>query len=68
MIPNPEIRSFKIQDNYDFILIGCDGIFEKMKNQEILKTVFSSIQNPGYQSVHERCGKAVDAILNECVE
>jgi protein phosphatase 2C family protein 2/3 len=32
VIPNPEIRSFKIQDNYDFILIGCDGIFEKMKN------------------------------------
>ena len=24
----PEIVSFKLQDNYDFILVGCDGIFE----------------------------------------
>ena len=28
----PQIRSFKIKDNYDFVVIGCDGVFEKMGN------------------------------------
>lgn len=32
VIATPEIRSFKIQDNYDFIVLGCDGIFEKIEN------------------------------------
>ena len=32
VIAIPEIRAFKIKDNYDFIVIGCDGVFEKMQN------------------------------------
>jgi len=32
VISTPEIRSFKILDSYDFILLGCDGVFEKMTN------------------------------------
>lgn len=30
VIANPDIKCFKIRNNYDFIIIGCDGIFEKM--------------------------------------
>lgn len=32
VIATPEIRSFKIVDGYDLILMGCDGVFEKMTN------------------------------------
>jgi protein phosphatase 2C family protein 2/3 len=32
VVATPEIKSFKIRNNYDFILIGCDGIFEKLTN------------------------------------
>lgn len=33
VIPTPEIRMFKIHDSYDYIIAGCDGIFEKLTNQ-----------------------------------
>jgi serine/threonine protein phosphatase PrpC len=29
VIPTPDIRVFKIKSNYDFIILGCDGVFEK---------------------------------------
>ena len=32
VVPTPDIRCFKIRNNYDFIIIGCDGIFEKLNN------------------------------------
>ena len=32
VIAVPEVRAFKIKENYDYIIIGCDGIFEKMDN------------------------------------
>ena len=32
VIPTPEIRCFKIAESFDFILMGCDGIFEKLTN------------------------------------
>ena len=36
VIAIPEIRCFRIKPNYDFIVIGCDGIFEKMSNIDAL--------------------------------
>ena len=30
VIATPDIKTFKIQDSYDFILMGCDGVFEKL--------------------------------------
>ena len=32
VIATPEIKVFKVEDNYDFIVIGCDGIFDKLSN------------------------------------
>lgn len=26
----PDIKQCKIEDSYDFILLGCDGIFDKL--------------------------------------
>ena len=32
VIAEPEISEFKIDSNCDFIMLACDGIFEKMSN------------------------------------
>ena len=32
VIAEPEIKSFKITKDHDFIVLGCDGIFDKMNN------------------------------------
>ena len=37
VIATPEIKIFKIRNSYDFIIMGCDGIFEKLTNEEIIK-------------------------------
>ena len=36
LICTPEIKSFKITDDLDFIILGCDGIFDKMTNIEAI--------------------------------
>lgn len=30
LIAQPDVKCFKIEDSYDFILLGCDGIFDKL--------------------------------------
>ena len=71
MIAIPEIRAFKIKENYDFIIIGCDGVFEKMDNQMVMDTVWDSSLVPENlkqpMTLHARCGVSVDGVLNECV-
>lgn len=36
VIATPEIKSFKITSEYDFIVLGCDGIFDKLSNKDAI--------------------------------
>lgn len=44
MIATPEITSFKIgTPNHDYIVLGCDGIFDKMSNEDVVHCVWNSV-------------------------
>lgn len=34
VVSTPEIRSFRIDQRHDFVILGCDGIFDKLSNRE----------------------------------
>ena len=72
VIPEPEIRCFRIKENFDFIIVGCDGVFEKLSNAEVMNKIWDSALKPEDLkmplSVHARSGLAVDTVLNESVE
>ena len=40
VIAKPEIKSFKMEDNHDFVILGCDGIFDKLTNQDCVTCVW----------------------------
>lgn len=42
IICDPEIRVLKIQPNFDYILLGCDGLFDRLNNREIIDTVWDA--------------------------
>lgn len=42
VIPTPDIKCFKIRNNYDFILLGCDGVFEKLDNKQCINAVWEA--------------------------
>ena len=72
VIPEPEIRCFKIKENFDFIVVGCDGIFEKLTNNDVMNQIWDAALKPEDLkmplSVHARCGQSVDKVLNTSVE
>ena len=65
IISTPEIKSFNITPAHDFLIIGSDGVFDKMSNREVVNTVFDHLskgEDIG-ESVHLECGKAVELII-----
>jgi protein phosphatase 2C family protein 2/3 len=40
IVAEPEIKQFRVQADHDFILMGCDGIFDKLTNREIIELVW----------------------------
>ncbi|EAS03946.2 serine/threonine phosphatase 2C (macronuclear) [Tetrahymena thermophila SB210] len=64
VVSTPEIKSFKIQPNHDFIVMGCDGIYDKLTSQEIGQIVWDTTKNEALgENIHEFAGKSVENIM-----
>ena len=64
MIAAPEIKKFDIEANHDFIILGCDGIFDKMSNEDCVKTVWTSLQQNPKSDIHQALGIGTQSILD----
>ena len=51
----------------DFILLACDGIFDKLTNKEVIQVVWEGVMESKIKDVHKQCGIAVDRILRTSV-
>lgn len=68
VVATPEITSFKLNTSlHDFIVLGCDGIFDKMSNEDITQCVWNSVNDNKTMKVanniHKQTGMAVEYIL-----
>ena len=48
IISIPEIKYFDNSDKNDFILIFCDGIYEKLKNKDIIDCIWKEITKKNF--------------------
>merc|ERR1712054_293181 len=63
----PEVRSFDLTDEDEFMVIGCDGIWERKQNQEMIDFVRPKIcsrEEHGKVRAHSSiCGEICDTGL-----
>jgi len=67
VISTPDIKSFKITKDHDFIILGCDGIFDKLTNKEAIQCVWNSIKNELALNVHQQCAVGIETILKNAL-
>lgn len=67
VISTPEIHSFKLKKHHDFILLGCDGIFEKLSNKQIIESCVKVAKTSKLQ-LNEMAGSIIDNLMMGCVE
>ncbi|KAL4480277.1 hypothetical protein ABPG74_020793 [Tetrahymena malaccensis] len=77
IIPDPEIKVFRVQKSHDYIFMGCDGIFDKMSSSEAIKASWDAIRieqnnNNNNQSsplnTHSLCAKGVEGVIQEALK
>lgn len=66
VVATPDIKAFKIKDNYDCILLACDGIFDKMTNKECIDTIWQTVRKT-QGNIHKVAGECVEMILKTSV-
>ena len=58
VVPTPDIKCFRIKSNYDYIMLGCDGVFEKLENKHVINAAWDA----------NRCDFDQDAVLRKNVD
>jgi protein phosphatase 2C family protein 2/3 len=62
IISIPEVKAFKILKEHDFILLGSDGIFDKLANKEILQAAWTG--NRVGQDSHSITSQSVNNVMS----
>ena len=57
LISTPELKAFKIKKEHDFIVLGCDGIFDRISNKEAIQVIWNSANDltkyyPKVKTIH----------------
>jgi serine/threonine protein phosphatase PrpC len=60
VIPVPDIYKIDITDECDFILLGSDGVFDKLTNREIIDC---AMKGSSSLDVHKNCANSVDNVI-----
>ena len=73
IIALPDITEIELDDNYNFIVIGCDGIFDVLKNEELLDCINIVIKERKIKEkinndeIHELCGDFASMIIKSAL-
>ena len=67
VIATPEIKSFRIAEEHDFIVIASDGIFDKLSNQEAIECVWNSVRDVKSANIHQQAGLGVEYIIKNAL-
>ena len=64
----PDITEIELDEDFNFIVLGCDGIFDVLSNEEILECVKivlkeKKITDLNNVNISELCGYIADMII-----
>ena len=68
----PDITEIELDDEYNFMVIGCDGIFDVLDNEEILECIKIVLKEKKVEEiieddVHELCGDFAAMIIKSAI-
>ena len=67
IIATPDIQKFKMGPEHDFVALGCDGIFDKLTNEDVSECVWRSACERRTNSVHQQTGLAAESVLKNAM-
>ena len=70
IVSTPEIRKIEITNSLDFIIMGSDGIFEKLSSRKTVSCAWNTVNEMSkrYDSVHSLSGGVVDMIIKTALK
>ncbi|KAL4479202.1 hypothetical protein ABPG72_011414 [Tetrahymena utriculariae] len=66
----PEITQFQLSQEHDFIMLGCDGIFDKLTNNQSIDFIWDCMREQFRkkemrQSLHDYIGEGIEYLIKQ---
>jgi hypothetical protein len=61
---DPDLYEYEIDAELDFVILACDGVFDRLENEDIINDVWKLLRARSFYSVHE----AAEIIINSVFE
>lgn len=65
IISQPEIKTFKIRSDTDFIVLGSDGVFDILTNEEVINAIWKGAGMCMQSGVENKLASGVENVLLE---
>ena len=59
----PDITEYELSEDINFIVLGCDGIFDVLSNEDLIECSKIAIREKKNKKVNELCGEIVGNII-----
>ena len=63
----PDVIEFELNEDYNFMVIGCDGIFDVLTNNEILECIQIVMRINKNKKINELCGDFASMIIKSAL-
>ena len=63
IISTPDINFLEMNNMFEFLIIGCDGVFDVLNNDDIVECWKLAVSNYGDKEVGEFCGEFAGIII-----
>ena len=63
VIAEPDIFIFDIDDDMDFIILGSDGIYDKMSSEDVIKAGWDGLKGKNIDDEHEGAGWVAENVI-----
>jgi serine/threonine protein phosphatase PrpC len=60
----PEVKKFKVTPDLDFVVMGCDGIWEEKTCQDVCDFIYAELDKNPEQKLSKICEKLLDSLVS----
>jgi protein phosphatase 2C family protein 2/3 len=68
VIAEPDVFEIESSDDLDFVLLACDGVFDRLENEEVIDKVWTEIESKEFSDIHTACEYFVHLIFRMSVQ
>lgn len=64
----PDVFELSISDDIDFVILACDGVFDRLDNDYIINLVWDELEKHTFPDIHTACEYMVHLIFRHSVQ